>query len=395
MTIRTAPELQPEPVRLSPKPKRLVVVLGGYGQVGRRICGLLADEDLEIRVAGRRLGLAEHWSARFNEGSAKARFFPRYADVRVPETLSAAIAGAGLVIVAAPVDEHLRNVAVACLEAGCDYMDLSGSRRAVESLQELSPRIRGEQRLFVTQSGCCPGLPSLITRRLAAEFDLCRSIRLGVAISLKGLTRVEEVYGFVDAAAESHPFRFCWEAWRNRTEIDYGPVPGRRLSVPLELAELHSLTEKFGLGELRAFAATPDWRLDCAFRFAVAGAYRMKWGLGRRMFSRLLLKTAAASKAAPGVCFTVEGWGTKGSQDHHCIIRVSHPDISQFTAAAAVLLVRQYLEGKFQGMSGLNMMGHIMDHRLAFLEMPEMGIAVEAARPLLVEQTMNSTPSGR
>ena len=247
--------------------KKTAVVMGGYGRVGRSLCRILVkNPDVEVVVAGRRLEEAKRFVSDLLRHGAEGRVIAKYADLSNPSSLNDAIRGADILILASPSDNSVKNVVTACMEADCDYFDLLASRKVFRELNVLSQQIKKRDKLFVTQGGLCPGLPSALVRHITTCFDVCRNARVGIAMGFKGFTQPEQFYGFIDSVVENRPVLYCSEQWRKaslsreRIQVEYGAGFGKRMSLPLYLMELYSLPEQLGLRELGAFGATPNWQ---------------------------------------------------------------------------------------------------------------------------------------
>jgi len=369
-----------------------VVVLGGYGRVGSRLCRLFAEEkDINVVVAGRTLATAYRCVSDLVRGGARGSVSARFADTAHRESLRQALKGCDLVVVAAPVADSIRHVAAACLEAGCDCLDILPSSSVVAELGRLSGEIERRNRLFITQAGLCPGLPAALVRAVACSGEAFHTIRAGISLSLKGVTRVEEVYGMIDSAAELQPVLFRSGRWQRvsrsgeRVWLDYGPGFGKRASLPLDLLELHGLEEELDLAELGMFGGTPNWRLDCMLRWLVMGLYHVRLGLGRKALSRLLLAASNRSALVEGASLVVEGSGHRDGHSYHCQWRMTHPDISEWTAIAIAAFFLQYRDGTFRNHRGLKMMGRILDPQRAFQDMQRLGVSIECSPDRLTQ----------
>jgi hypothetical protein len=306
-----------------------------------------------------------------------------YADAAIPDTVARALEGVDLLIVAAPVEQQVDRLARLCVDYGCDYLDICGAAETASKLSLLEIDAWRARRLLVTQAGLCPGLISTLVRATCAKLPGCRAVNVGIAISLKGFTRAEQVYGFVDAAAHNKPFLFQGGQWRDasfrhRRKIDYGGGFGIRTGLPLDLPELHGLREEAVLKELAVFGATPNWRLDCMLRSVLRRLYTIKTGLGREVTARFLLRASAQSNVPSGAVIAVQAWGDR---DGRVDLRIRHNNVFQFTAAVLVSFVRQYLAGEFQTVAGVRFMGHILDGSRALRELVDFGVQLDDRAP--------------
>lgn len=161
-----------------PSPMR-VVVLGGYGNFGARICrALAADAAIELVVAGR--------------DGAKAAAFAAGLPCAAPAVLDTEAADfaarlaalrPGLVIhTAGPFQGQGYAVAEAVAAAGAHYVDLADGRRFVcDFSAALDARFRAAGRLAVAGASSVPGLSSAVVDHHRAKFAQLHSIETCIA----------------------------------------------------------------------------------------------------------------------------------------------------------------------------------------------------------------------
>lgn len=334
----------------------------------------------DVVVAGRH---PERAAALLRElGAAAEPWTARYCDTGDGESVAGAVAGASLVVVASPCYQGVRHVAEACLSAGADYVDILSRRSVRVELEAMRARIEASRRLAVMQGGVGVGMPALLARAVCGAVPGVRRMRIGIWISLRGVSRPEEAYDIVDAAVELEPLVYSGERWRRvarggaRVAMDFGPGFGARQCLPIGLEELRDLPERLALEELAAYGATPNWRLDAAFRGLVGLAYSAGHGFGRDVFARLLLGMARRRPAVQtGACLLVEVDGPAGTQR----FRACHSDVLDWTASALAVFMRQYLEGSLSVSSGLCPFGHAIQPQSGVTGLRELGLVWERA----------------
>jgi saccharopine dehydrogenase-like NADP-dependent oxidoreductase len=136
-----------------------VLVLGGYGNFGARICRALAgDENIELVVAGRDAERA----AQFAAGIGAASTAIDVAATGFANELAAI--GAGVVIhTAGPFQGQDYAVARACAQAGANYIDLADGRRFVcDFATKLDEAFRESGRTAITGASTVPALSSAV-----------------------------------------------------------------------------------------------------------------------------------------------------------------------------------------------------------------------------------------
>ena len=146
-----------------------VIVLGGYGNFGERICRALAgDAGIEVIAAGR--------TARGGNG---ARIDLVSADF--PERLAAL--APGLVIhCAGPFQGQDYRVATAAISAGAHYLDLADGREFVSRFAARNDEpARSARVVAISGASTVPALSSAVVDSLARRFRQIEEIRISIA----------------------------------------------------------------------------------------------------------------------------------------------------------------------------------------------------------------------
>ena len=133
-----------------------VLLLGGYGNTGRALAGLLLEHtDVKLRVAARNGAKAQAEAAGWNSRYPGDRVRGLAADASDRVSLRAACEGAQWLIAASSTSGQAGIVAEVALEAGLDYMDPQFSRAklaVLTSLEAIAAGIleeRAEPRAFL------------------------------------------------------------------------------------------------------------------------------------------------------------------------------------------------------------------------------------------------------
>lgn len=158
----------------------IVVVLGGYGNFGARICRALAScPDIELFIAGRDIGRATLLAS---EVGNKAK--PIFLDIH-SEHLAKSLQdiNAELVIhTAGPFQSQGYSVPIAVAQAGAHYIDLADGRRYVcDFSSELDSLFRRAGRLAITGASTVPALSSAVIDELTQDWQKIRTIDFCIA----------------------------------------------------------------------------------------------------------------------------------------------------------------------------------------------------------------------
>ena len=159
-----------------------VVVLGGYGNFGARICRALAgDPAIQLVVAGRDARRAGKLAGELHAGSAVI-------DVNADDLSQALRAvDAGLVIhTAGPFQAQGYGAARAAAEAGCHYIDLADGRRFVcDFAAATDAAFRAAGRCAVSGASTVPALSSAVVDALRPRFGALEAIDTCIAPAQK------------------------------------------------------------------------------------------------------------------------------------------------------------------------------------------------------------------
>src|SRR3712207_446921 len=139
----------------------IIVVVGGYGAVGRTLCAELAGRfPGRVFAAGRNLGKAEAFSREMG-----GRVLPLRLDLADPEGAAGAIGGARVVVACAETGDvaFAREV----LGRGINYVDVSASHAFLRRVEGLDALARRRGATAVLSVGLVPGLTNLLARHCA------------------------------------------------------------------------------------------------------------------------------------------------------------------------------------------------------------------------------------
>ena len=141
-----------------------ILIVGGYGVVGRRIAAELApDYPDRVVVAGRSLALADQTATAIGHGARGRRI-----DVTVPCSVAAALEGVAIVI--SCIDQPGRMLLWAAVDRGLRYTDITphltelGRGAAYERI-DAAARASGAR--LVLGTGIVPGISNVMARALA------------------------------------------------------------------------------------------------------------------------------------------------------------------------------------------------------------------------------------
>lgn len=155
-----------------------ILVLGGYGNFGKRICETLSNEtDIHIIVAGRNGQKAAALASTLPNGRSLVLDIHQNDLCRQLKN-----SGAQLVIhTSGPYQSQGYKVAEACIEATVHYIDLADGTEFVSGFSSLDEKAKAAGVLAVSGASSVPGLSSAVIDHFLPQFDKLTSIEYGIA----------------------------------------------------------------------------------------------------------------------------------------------------------------------------------------------------------------------
>ena len=159
-----------------------VLVLGGYGLLGRRLVAkLIASTSMSVIVAGRRLEPATALCQQIDPD----RCHPRQVDASDVATLTSALRESDLMINCLDSSQHLGAVAICLARAGCPAIDLTITPDRTAIWTRHAAALRAAETYAVVDAGAQPGTPALVARRLLEQSPGGDDLRVATAVRLQ------------------------------------------------------------------------------------------------------------------------------------------------------------------------------------------------------------------
>lgn len=239
-----------------------VVVLGGYGNFGKRIVENLAGiEGINIFIAGRNLNKSLSLVESLNKASL-ASLEPLVIDIfseNFKEQL-ASISPFLVIHTSGPFQGQDYRVPKACIECGAHYIDLADDRRFVCDIAELDCQAKEKGVLIVTGASSVPGLSSAVVDSYQNQFSVIESIDLAIAPGNKaerGLATVEAILSYT-----GHPFNVFKEGrwqdvygWMDSKVNDFGGFVGKRHLANVDVPDLELFPKRYSVSQQVSFQA--------------------------------------------------------------------------------------------------------------------------------------------
>jgi saccharopine dehydrogenase (NAD+, L-lysine-forming) len=195
-----------------------ILIVGGYGVVGRRIASELGpDYPNRVVIAGRHLARAEKTAAAIGHGARGRR-------VDIAEPLSIVSALEGVAVVISCIDQPGRPLLWAAVERGLGYTDITPhltelGRGAGYDEIDAAARVSGAR--LVLGTGIVPGISNVMVRALADELAGADEIETALLLGAADVSGPASFDYFLQELAMSFDIH-----------IDGEDRPARAFSVP-------------------------------------------------------------------------------------------------------------------------------------------------------------------
>ncbi len=317
-----------------------LMIYGAYGYTG----------DLVVREAvnrGLRPVLAGRDAVRLPEQAR--RFGLEYAvlDLDDPDALKTALAEVAVLInCAGPFIHTFRPLALACIETGCHYLDVTGEIAVFEGLARLDETAKEAGVMLlpgigfdVVPTDC---LATHLKARLPDADALVLAFAGGGGFSRGTLNTLIEGLGEGGAVRKDGRITPVPLAWKTRL-VDFGRGPWTTVSIPW--GDVSTAFHSTGIPAIEVYTAVPPSALRWLRMVA-----RLGW-LFRRKSVQALLKLWVRLRA-PGPDEEVRAgsqslvWGEAGNADGRKVCtRLECPNGYALTAQSAVLAAQRVLAG--------------------------------------------------
>ena len=221
-------------------PRQRILLIGAYGQFGRRIAQELARDDIELVLAGRDVGRARDFAASLHGAAAALR--PAALDVESPRIAQdiASLAPDLVIHTAGPFQARDYRVAEAAIAAGAHYIDLADGRAFVGGIDALDAAARERGVRVVSGASSVPGLSAAVVAAHASRFARLDSVDVAISPgnrTERGLATTRAILGYA-----GRPFTALvdgrrrdvhgWQSLRRLRHADVGTRWLARCDVP-------------------------------------------------------------------------------------------------------------------------------------------------------------------
>ena len=310
-----------------------VLVVGGYGEVGRRVAAhLLQDPSRSVTLAGRRLAAAEALAAQLGK-----RAFPLQLNTNDPTSVREALASRPLVINCVDLQElHLVSESI---QQGLTLIDATASYGFWQRVFALSEQAKRRGARVLLGAGLIPGVSNVMAKAAKDELGSLNEVVTGTLLNpfdahgkaalTYTLSEAGQNYQFPDSA---HPER----SFVDSRVIDFGGAVGPLKAYRFPFPSQFFYQATLGTTASSWLALEPAWTaslLSATVRLGAQALVKRPWftALTHRATSRL-----AGLSGETRFALAVEAYG-EGTRRY----RLEGQQQSDATAVSLVAMIEQ------------------------------------------------------
>jgi saccharopine dehydrogenase-like NADP-dependent oxidoreductase len=230
-----------------------VLILGGYGNFGKRIAASLsALNSITVIIAGRNIAksqqLCQELVAKGAAVAAEAAAIDIYAADFFAELK--ALSPDLVIHAGGPFQGQDYRVPEACIALGSHYIDLADDRRFVCDISALNERATNSNVLVVAGASSVPGLSSTVIDSFIDHFSRLDEIDFAIAPGNKAERGEATVRGILSYTG--HPFpvftKGKWRqhyGWMSPRRMSFGKVIGKRWLANVDIPDLELFPERY------------------------------------------------------------------------------------------------------------------------------------------------------
>ncbi|UKS25187.1 saccharopine dehydrogenase NADP-binding domain-containing protein [Paenibacillus sp. HWE-109] len=324
--------------------KNRIVVVGGYGHVGKTICRELgAQYPRLVYAAGRNLASAEKFS-RETGGSV----LPMQLDIG-QEVAASVFDQVKLVIMC--LDQTDTAFVRACFRSGTHYIDVSADGRFLNQVEYWTAEAEANDATAVLSVGLAPGLTNLLARQTHNLLDHTKSLELAIMLGLGDQHGKAAIEWTVDNLSVNFPItqnarQITVDSFTDGKTIDFGAHLGRKRAYRFPFSDQQTLPRTLNVPSVSTRLCF-DSKLATAFMAGLraTGTFRFLKFKGIRNAT-----VRGFSKLHFGVdkfALKVEAHGEKGGKQTTVACLLQGSDQSQMTARVASYVADAVYSSKF------------------------------------------------
>lgn len=277
---------------------RTIVILGGYGNFGKRIAENLAGiSGISLVIAGRSMEKASLFAAQIQNSASIISSLQIDINEVGFELKLKKLSPFIVIHTCGPFQNQDYRVPIVCISIGAHYIDLADDRRFVCDINSLNHSAAQNGVTVVSGASSVPGLSSVVIDHYRNKFSEIESIDIAIAPGNKAERGEATVRGILSTTG--HAFEVYskkqWRkalGWMEPRRLDFGGSVGRRWLANVDVPDLELFPRRYSVRDSVRFQAGLE--LAWLHLTMVTMAYLAKIGLVKdwSRLTKVLMKTS-------------------------------------------------------------------------------------------------------
>jgi saccharopine dehydrogenase-like NADP-dependent oxidoreductase len=241
---------------------KTILVLGGYGNFGKRIVADLANiKNIKILICGRSLAKAqalveqlEHRCVATLQACVMDHLSVEFADKMKQVSPDVVIHTGG------PFQGQKYTVLTVCAQIGSHCIDLADDRQFVCGVNVLDDKAKENDVLLVSGASSVPGLSSAVVEHYQSQFCIINSLDIAIAPGNKAPRGEATVAGILSYTGR--PFKVYrqgnWHkvfGWMDARKVDFSGIVGKRWLANVDVPDLTLFPTRYKVTDSVTFQA--------------------------------------------------------------------------------------------------------------------------------------------
>lgn len=334
-----------------------VLILGGYGNFGKRIAEALVRSDVPVIVAGRNRDKANALAADLQKKYPSSTIDAAVIDVEHDLQGSLrALRPAVVINTCGPFQLKQYDVAEACITQGMHYIDLADGRSFVTGITKLDAAAKQAGVWVISGASTVPGLSSAVLEHYKIYFSQIDSLRYGIAPGQqaeRGLATTQGILTYVGKPLEqssgSIKPRYGWQDLYRQAY----PVLGGRWMANCDIPDLDLFPAHYGIKQVQFSAGMENPLLHFGI-WALSWVVRLGLPLKLPRHAPFLLRAShwfdRFGSADGGMHMIMRGLDANGvPHERKWFIVALNGDGPQIPCVPAIILARKLASENLQG----------------------------------------------
>ena len=255
---------------------RPILILGAYGNFGKRIAHALSRAEYPVVVAGRNARKAATVMAQLPGAGHEIAVFDVNLELdRKLRELDPCV----VVNTCGPFQNADYRIAETCINRQVPYIDLADGRKFVAGIAALDSAAVESNTTVISGASTVPGLSSAVVEEYAGEFSELRTMVYGISPGQKaerGLATTQAIMSYVGKPlAPIGPDNSVVYGWQDIYRQTY-PELGKRWMANCDIPDLDLFPERYGIAQIN-FSAGVEL---APLHFGLWGlSWLVRWGL--------------------------------------------------------------------------------------------------------------------